>query len=177
MKLRLNKPARQNATRLLPRLATEFLSAMDRAIDGEIDDEEAHRLRILAKRFRYSMEYFRPCYGETMDGYINDIGNLQRAMGKMTDAGSTRELLRDLLPARSERGCKKLLEALRKQEAEMLAAVGALWREQFGKSLTRKRFLRYLGRPPAPRPAPPVAEIGGSLGPLPAHPPRQQHYH
>lgn len=177
MKLRLNKPARENATRLLPRLATEFLNAMDRAVDGEIDDEQTHRLRILAKRFRYSMEYFRPCYGETMDGYLNDIRNLQRAMGKMTDASATRELLRDFLPARSRRGYKKLLEALNKQEDEMLAGVRAQWRDQFGKSLTRKRFLRYLGRPPAPRPAPPVAEIGGSLGPLPANPPRQQHYH
>lgn len=177
MKLRANKPARENGSRILPRLGQQFFTAMDSAIDGELDAEQAHRLRLLAKRFRYSMEYFRPCYGETMDAYLNHIGDLQRAMGKLTDCSSSRALFRELLPGRARQRQKKLFEALKRREEEQLDVVRSLWRDQLANSLTRKRFLRYLARPAAPRPAPPVAEIGGSLRALPAQLPHGQHYH
>ena len=160
MKLRPKKPARENASRLLPRLARDFFETIDQALEGDIDSEQTHRLRILTKRFRYSLEYFLPCYGETMDVHVKTIRDLQQLLGQLNDCCSSRALCCDLLQV-SERASrrKKLFAALLQREGQLLEQFRAEWRDRFQDQRFRKNLLRYLAHPVVPKPAA-VDEVG-----------------
>ena len=154
MKLRPKKSARENASRLLPRLAQEFFETIDQAVEGEIDPEQAHGLRILTKRFRYSLEYFRPCYGDTLDAHLKTIRDLQQLLGQLNDCCSSRALCQDLLRA-SDRGFRrnKLFPAFHQREGELLEQFRSEWRDRFQSQGFRKKLCRYLARPLVPKPA------------------------
>lgn len=55
--------------------------------------QELHQMRIAAKHLRYSLELFRPLFGERLDNYINAIKVIQQQLGDLHDADVWRELL------------------------------------------------------------------------------------
>ncbi len=55
--------------------------------------QELHQMRIAAKHLRYSLELFRPLFGERLDHYINAIKVIQQQLGELHDADVWRELL------------------------------------------------------------------------------------
>jgi len=148
MKLRPKKSARENASRLLPRLAEEFFAAGDESIQ-EKRPQEVHPFRILTKRFRYALEYFRPCYGSALDSYLEMLRELQRELGDLNDSHSSRLVFRDLLRTenRSARN-KKLFAALDLCEQELTQKFRAHWQKTFESPTMRTRFMRYLSHPP-----------------------------
>ena len=152
MKFRPKKPARENAARFLPRLARAFFKAGDASVEDDLKAEEVHEFRILAKRFRYVLEYFRPCYGNAMDAHLETVRGLQSALGDLNDACSTRELLLEMLtpgdpPARH----KKLFAALVRREKYLMDQYRAYWHEHLENTEYRDKFLRYLSYPPRDR--------------------------
>ncbi len=154
MKLRPKKPARENAARLLPKLVRQFVQDLDDALARPLDPRRAHDLRILAKRLRYSLEYFRPCYGETMDSYLAKIRDVQQVLGALNDCRSSRKLLERLLSAGNElNGMQKLFGALDHRETELLKEFRQVWRGGLRGAGERQKLLRYLGHPTAPRSA------------------------
>jgi len=149
MKLRPKKPARENASRLLPRLAHKFFRAGDRSIEDELTGEDLHRFRILAKRFRYALEFFRPCYGSALDAHLESLRELQALLGDLNDCCASRGRFRDLLAASGpSKRHKALLKALDDLESDLLERYRALWRDSWEPPGFRQRFLRYLAHPP-----------------------------
>jgi CHAD domain-containing protein len=143
----------------LPRLARKFFRAGDAVVADELCGAELHDFRIQAKRFRYVLEYFRPCYGAAMDNYLEEVRNIQSALGSLNDCCSSRGLLQQLLgagdpPARY----KKLLTALERRESDLTEAFRAHWRDRVESSSYRQRFLRYLAHPPRSQSDKPAAE-------------------
>lgn len=152
MKFRARQSARQNASRLLPLLAERFFRSGDAALKDRLRGADLHRFRIRTKRFRFVLEYFRPCYGQALDVYIEAVRGLQSALGDLTDTRSTRLLLQELLqagdpPVRH----KKLLAALEAAGQELLGTYQAYWREWLESPDFRQKFLRYLRHPPRDR--------------------------
>ncbi|MBL8149787.1 MAG: CHAD domain-containing protein [Blastocatellia bacterium] len=78
-----------NAMITLPKLLEEFYLH-----DPVKEDPEAlHQLRICAKRLRYSLELYEPCYGNRLDSYIDNIKSLQEVLGAIHDCDVMLEFL------------------------------------------------------------------------------------
>lgn len=157
MRFRPKRPARENAARLLPRLAEKFFRAGDASVEDDLHSDEVHGFRIRTKRFRYVLEYFRPCYGKAMDAYLEAVRGLQAALGDLNDCHSTRVLLQDLLqPGDPPTRHKKLLGALDRRENDLFEKYRAYWNETLESLEYREKFVRYLTHPPR---RPPKKEV------------------
>ncbi len=76
---------RDNAQRALPRLAEEFLQDGDLTAAAHGKPDLLHPFRLRAKRFRYTLEVFAPCYGGGFDAKIRELRGLQDRMGEIND--------------------------------------------------------------------------------------------
>ncbi len=149
MKFRPKRPIRENATRLLPRLARKFFRAGDASVEDDLHSAEVHDFRIRTKRFRYVLEYFRPCYGKALDAYLEAVRGLQAALGDLNDCHSTRVLLQDLLqPGDPPTRHKKRFAALHRREKDLFEKYRAYWQETLESREYREKFMRYLTHPP-----------------------------
>jgi len=158
MKLRPRKTASQNASRLLPRLAERVFVAGDKSLADDLNAEDAHSFRILVKRSRYTLEYFRPCYGEGMDACLGKLKGLQQALGELNDCYATKRLLLDILKAGDPpQRYQKLFAALNRREEDLMERFRAEWRHGWEDPAARRKFLRYLAKPRA-SPQPPEAK-------------------
>ncbi len=99
MKLDPSRSAADNARVLLPKMARRYFDAGRKAIQGKRPPHELHAFRLKTKRFRYTLELFRPMYGPNLDRYLRALQELQTALGKVSDyeaiqnvLGSDREL-------------------------------------------------------------------------------------
>jgi CHAD domain-containing protein len=93
MKLRPSQSAVENACVVLPKMARKYFEAGRKAIDGKRPPEELHGFRLETKRFRYTLELFRPLYGPTMDRYLKALRELQSALGKVSDYQAIQRVL------------------------------------------------------------------------------------
>ena len=93
MKWKPAQSAAGNAHALLPRMARKYFEAGRKAIEGDRPPEELHRFRLETKRFRYTLELFRPLYGAGMDRYLKSLRQLQGALGKVSDYAAIRSVL------------------------------------------------------------------------------------
>jgi CHAD domain-containing protein len=61
---------------------------------------DRHRARLAAKKLRYAAEFFAPLYrGARATRYIDALGRLQGALGKLNDLATAERLLDELVPA------------------------------------------------------------------------------
>ena len=58
-----------------------------------------HKLRIRAKKFRYTLELFQQAYGEAGKARIEQLREVQTLLGDINDLQTARKLLDDLAPA------------------------------------------------------------------------------
>ncbi|MEA3340429.1 MAG: CHAD domain-containing protein [Chloroflexota bacterium] len=74
------------------------VQAYDEWVSGpDVPLERLHRLRIAAKRLRYTLEFFREVLGPEAKGLIKEMKNLQDHLGDLQDAVVASNLLRDFL--------------------------------------------------------------------------------
>ncbi len=149
MKFRPKRSARENAARVLPRLADAFFRAGDDAFQEELRGEELHDFRIRTKRFRYVLEYFRPCYGRALDAYLESVRGLQAVLGDLNDCCAARKLLTSLgSQKRPPPRFPRLFGALERREQDLYHDYRTYWTSRMQDALGRRRFLRYLANPP-----------------------------
>ncbi len=85
MKLKPSQTASENARAVLPKMAKKYFAAGRQAVASKRPPEELHAFRLKTKRFRYTLELFRPVYGPNLDRYIKALRQLQSALGKVSD--------------------------------------------------------------------------------------------
>jgi CHAD domain-containing protein len=85
MKIKLAESASEHARTILPKLARKYFEAGRKAIEGKRPPEELHEFRLETKRFRYTLELFRPLYGPNLDRNLKSLRELQSALGKISD--------------------------------------------------------------------------------------------
>jgi CHAD domain-containing protein len=152
MKLNPSQSAAENARAVLPKLARRYFEAGREAIAGKRPPEELHAFRLETKRFRYTLELFRPLYGPTLDRYLNALRELQGALGKVSDYQAIQRVLSHdrELAGQIEQTLKRKLKDLRHS-----------WRA-FDTEGQLKRWRTYLGREQAkPRAKRPGAAAAG----------------
>lgn len=104
MKLKPSESAAENARTVLPKMARKYFEAGREAIAGKRLPEELHGFRLKTKRFRYTLELFRPLYGPNLDRYLKALRELQGALGKVSDYQAIERVLS------SDRELKKQIE-------------------------------------------------------------------
>ena len=136
--------AAANARRALPRMAAEFFSQVSAELEAEPDAEQLHCVRLAAKRIRYTLELFRPCYGPALEQRIESLRRLQQILGEINDCAVTRRLIvAGTRPSPHRAKAERFLSArLRRKIAELRQRWGA----ELGTDIERRRWIDYLTR-------------------------------
>jgi CHAD domain-containing protein len=82
-------------------IVSKRLSRMSRKMKAvrridDLDLRRLHKLRLRAKRMRYTIEFTRSLYevgSKPIEGMLKQLGRLQSALGKLTDMASARTIL------------------------------------------------------------------------------------
>lgn len=136
MKLKPSHTAAQNARLVLPKMARKYFEAGRKAIAGKRPSDELHGFRLKTKRFRYTLELFRPLYGPNLDRYLKALRELQSALGKVSDYQAIQRVLA------SDSELKKQIEQALKGKVKDLRHS---WRA-FDSDGHLKRWRTYLSR-------------------------------
>jgi CHAD domain-containing protein len=86
--------AAAGAARVLPKLVKAYFKSGRWAMKHERSWDELHAFRLESKRFRYTLEIFRPLYGPLLDERIASLKKLQQLLGEINDAVATAALLK-----------------------------------------------------------------------------------
>jgi CHAD domain-containing protein len=154
MKLKPSETAAEYARVVLPKMARRYFQAGRKAIEGKQPPEKLHGFRLETKRFRYTLELFRPLYGPNLERYLKALRGLQGALGKVSDYQAIQRVLA------SDRELKKQIDHALKDKVKELRQS---WRA-FDSDSQLKRWRTYLASEHSrPRPKP-KSPAGAHLG-------------
>jgi CHAD domain-containing protein len=134
----------ENASEKLPELARQYFEA-GRALGTDSSFEALHRFRLLTKRFRYTLELFRPCYGPALEARIDALATLQQDLGDINDCATTQALAlarNDLPEAERER----VLREVKELAGERMARFRHHWDRDFAPTRREQSWTHYLRR-------------------------------
>lgn len=165
----------ENARRQLPALVSHFFAAGRKTISRHTPLAELHAFRLEAKRFRYTLELFRPVFGPGLGRRIAELRRMQTLLGDINDCVITRQLVLNAAGRRIAEA-RQVLDMLESRIDRKLGELDSFWRSSFDAPGEEQRWARYLavyaGRCRAPRkaaavaeaPAPAAAEPVGAAG-------------
>ena len=137
------KSAAKNAEIVLPPLAQRFFRDGRKAVKSSKVPEALHAFRLKVKRFRYTIELFRPCYGPGLEKRLRSLKGLQDYLGALSDLDTTATLLRQpgfrKLPERAS-----IRQLLKSRVAENTEAFVKHWREEFDAPGQERQWATYL---------------------------------
>jgi CHAD domain-containing protein len=152
-----SKTAAENAAKVFPKLVKRYFKAGRAALDKERSWDELHEFRLESKHFRYSLELFRPVYGEALDERLQMLKKLQQILGDINDAVATSQLLK------SHSAYDQLRKELDDRAEQKTHKLMEFWRDTFDAPGQLELWEEVLaGEVEAPEPAPelkPVAEL------------------
>ena len=101
---------------------------MREALRAKTSPAKLHKIR-RAKKVRYTLELFRPCYGPGFDERLAALKSLQTALGDVNDAVAAARLIGEVMPRSAQR--KTLRAYLKKRAAEKAEQFRVHWTETF----------------------------------------------
>jgi len=115
MKLNPAQSIAANAREVLPKMARKYFQAGRDAVREKRSPNELHGFRLNTKRFRYTLELFRPVYGPQLDRYLKALRELQAALGKISDYQAIQRVVHGdrVLEAEIRRSLTKRVKNLR----------------------------------------------------------------
>jgi CHAD domain-containing protein len=116
------RPVDVNAHRALPGLAKEFFAAGTVTARARPDYERLHQFRLVAKRFRYTLEMFEPVFGLEIARGVKELRGLQDELGAVNDCITALSLIAANPDA---------VAAIEKLLAGRESALRSFWREHF----------------------------------------------
>jgi len=138
------KSVSDNASEKLPELARQYFEA-GRALGSDSSFEALHRFRLFTKRFRYTLELFRPCYGPGLSVRIEALATLQQYLGEINDCAATEALAlaQNGLPE-AER--QRLVRQVKDLAGRRVARFRLHWEEDFAPARREHWWTHYLSR-------------------------------
>jgi len=130
----------QNAAEVLPALARAFF-AQGKTLTPRVTLEALHSFRIQSKRFRDTLELFRPCYTPRLERLLKLLRDIQQILGELNDLTTTRRMLTDRGFAKSQ---PRVLDSLETRLAEKAGQFFALWKQSFARQGEERRWVDYL---------------------------------
>jgi len=131
---------RQNLQETMPRLVREYFKAGRKAMKPKTTWDEMHDFRLLTKRFRYTLELFRPVYGPGLDRRLESLRKLQQFLGEINDSVTAQGLIRKM------EGLEEMRESLARRAEKKTAELRDYWPETFDKAGEMERWIDYLVR-------------------------------
>ena len=139
-----SESVRESAARVLPLLAGRLFEAGRHTVHGKkLTTKRLHGFRLEVKRFRYSLELFRPLYGPALDQRLARLRRLQQLLGRITDCASIRSLL-TAGTGKKARPLARILHELDSLEKERTRKFLGYWRESFDAPGEEQAWVRYL---------------------------------
>jgi len=136
----------QSVRSKLPALLRPYYRNGRRMVKTAFGFREFHKFRLRTKRLRYTLEFFRFCYGPGLEERLAGLRQIQDYLGAISDCESVRELVAETLPAKSPD--REALEAfLRKRARRKAAELRLYWRRIFDADGAELRWRNYLARP------------------------------
>ena len=134
----VKKSAPKNAARKLPPLAGRYFKAGRELVNRRGSLEVLHQFRLETKRFRYTLELFRPCYGPGLDKRLTSLRKIQDLLGELNDCVTTQNIL----------GRKQniLAEFLQRRIARKRRELTRYWQSSFDAPGRERWWSDYLER-------------------------------
>jgi CHAD domain-containing protein len=135
----------ENARRVLPALTRQFFQAGRKLVKTRMTLEQMHPFRLEAKRFRYTLEIFRPLYGQRLENRLASLRQIQEYLGVINDCATTRALLRETR-ARKSRQTDSLVAFLDAEAARNTGEFRKFWQGAFDRAGEEQAWVDYLSR-------------------------------
>ena len=136
----------ENARRELPALVHEFFAAGRELLAGPAGPADFHAFRLAAKRFRYTLELFRPLYGRGLEAKLEAVRHIQNLLGRRQDYEVLGGRLR--LPAQENEALRAALDKCERQGLRLEQEFRAYWLDEFDAAGRETAWVRYLQPPP-----------------------------
>jgi len=134
-------PMEEMAQRELRRRAKPFFRQGSQVAGANAGAGELHKLRIAAKKLRYTLELFADLYGPAAEDWLKRIRGVQSLLGSINDCRAVRSLVASL------GGNPKVEATLRRKQRRKTREFQRLWSEEFA-GVGPRQWIRSLRRPP-----------------------------
>lgn len=132
----------------LPRLTAGYYAQVRALLNESPEPQDLHRARLATKRFRYTLELYRPCYGPGLETRIATLRKVQQLLGDVNDSVASWRLLSKVMAKSPER--KMVHEFLRRKARQDAAAFRKEWTGEFdapGRELWWQTYLKNIRKP------------------------------
>lgn len=126
--------AEADARHELAGVAKKFFKAGKGSAEPKASPAEIHGFRIRAKKFRYTIELFRPLYGPQAEAWTKRLKQVQTLLGDINDCRVMRALAAEL------GGSEEIAESLKKRQRKKTRKFQNLWEAGYG-SHARKQWI------------------------------------
>jgi CHAD domain-containing protein len=137
--------AAECARQVLPGLASEFFAAGRDVVRSSPTPKRLHKLRLAAKRFRYTLELFRQCYEDGLERHLKALGRLQSHLGSFNDCQVAVRLVKSDFKEVS--GCQEFLQFLVENGDERRNTCLRYWHRTFDAPGRERFWLESLSSP------------------------------
>lgn len=138
--LKTSRTPAQNARAELPRLAEAYFAAGRKLLARKPSGKALHKFRLETKRFRYTLELFRSCYGPGLDARLARLGDVQTYLGDINDCATALRMLKD------EDTQKALSKYLERRAKKKIGEFRKCWKTSMDSRDQRASWVDYLAR-------------------------------
>ena len=128
----------ENAIAELPGLARDYFRGGRALFQKRPSPRALHRFRLQSKRFRYTLELFRACYGPGLDERLEKLREIQNHLGEISDCAATVELV--------GRSHPQFAAFLKRRMAAKIGALQNYWETTFDAAGQERWWTGYLLR-------------------------------
>jgi CHAD domain-containing protein len=137
--------AAANARRELPQLAASYFARVRALLAEDPSAPKLHRVRLLTKRLRYTLELFRPCYGPGLETRLAALHRIQQSLGEVNDSAAAGRLLSKSMSTASPQRAR-ILRFLEERAAVKAQEFRKDWAEVFDAPGQERWWTTYLAR-------------------------------
>jgi CHAD domain-containing protein len=137
--------ATANARRELPHLAASYFAQVRALLADDPSPARLHRVRLLTKRLRYTLELFRPCYGPGLDTRLAALRRIQQSLGEVNDSTAAGRLLSKSMSTASPQRAR-VLRYLEERAIVKAQEFRKDWAEVFDAPGQERWWTTYLAR-------------------------------
>jgi CHAD domain-containing protein len=130
--------AAENAAHLLPKTARAYFRAGRALCRKESSTRTLHRFRLETKRFRYTLELFRPCYGPGLDRRLALLREVQTHLGEINDCAAATAVLGRTQP--------RFRAFLKHRMSAKISELHRLWQQTLDAPGQERWWTDYLSR-------------------------------
>lgn len=137
--------ASANARTFLPKLAADYFALGREVLASKPAPVNLHALRLASKKFRYTLELFRPCYGPGLSARIDALKSVQQMLGEINDTVAAERTIGEVLVARTSES-RRAIRFLRKRGLAKAQEFRQHWTTVFDAPGQQSWWADYLAR-------------------------------